>query len=77
MKRSNNFVPDLISILLRETSFTCKFSDLPSSYQSQPYNLAAKIAQRGGILVKAVFNKEKDHFVLVKTGICNITKKAK
>lgn len=66
VKRSANFVPDLVRALLAIGSFTCKFSSLPKSYQSQPYNLRAKIIQRGGIDVNINFNKLHDTFVITR-----------
>lgn len=73
-KRSNNFVPQLLLALATQPRFECKFSDLPSSYQDQPYNLANKIGERGGIKVVVVFNKEHDTFVVLRQANCNLTK---
>lgn len=64
--RSKPFVPQLLLALQKSSSFTCKFTSLPTSYQSQPYNLEAKIMQRGGIRVKVIFNKANDTFVVMK-----------
>jgi hypothetical protein len=68
-KRSASFVPQLLAHLLTHDKFTCKFTDLPSSYQDQPYNLPAKLLARGGIKANVVFNKEHDTFSIVKFGI--------
>lgn len=65
-KRSPNIVPQIIQALQTHSSFTCKLSELPKSYQKQPHNLAAKVIQRGGIQVNAVVNVKKDTFVLIK-----------
>lgn len=68
-KRSCAFVPQLISTLTRQTRWVCKFSELPSSYRSQPYNLPAKLLARGGINAKVVFNKERDTFCIMRFGV--------
>jgi hypothetical protein len=65
-KRAASLVPGIIQVLKTSSRFTCKFSDLPESYRNQPYNLASKIASRGGIQVRAVFNKDQDAFCLIR-----------
>lgn len=65
-KRSANFVPQLLIQLANHARFECKFTDLPLSYQAQPYNLAAKVAERGGIKANVIFNKDRNTFVMVK-----------
>lgn len=66
-KRSPKFVPQIISHLARHSNFTCKLSDLPASYQDQPYNLAAKVLSRGGVTCKVVINRAKDTFVILRS----------
>lgn len=68
-KRSGAFVPQLIATLTRQTRWGCKFSELPSSYQAQPYNLPAKLFARGGINAKVVFNKDRDTFCIMRFGL--------
>lgn len=67
-KRALAFVPQLIAHFANHSRFMCKFSALPKSYQAQPYNLAAKITERGGVSVSVIFNKEKDTFTIIKNG---------
>ncbi len=67
--RSQSFIPQLVQHLLNHTNFACKFTELPSSYQAQPYNLAAKVLARGGVVAKVVFNRERNTFTIVKFGI--------
>lgn len=71
-RRSPSFVPQLLLILSKTGRFVCKFSELPKSYQAQPHNLAAKVAERGAMQVNTVFNKANDTFCLIK--VCNLTK---
>jgi hypothetical protein len=68
-KRSASFVPQLLIHLSTYDKFTCKFSELPASYRSQPYNLPAKLLKRGGIDARVVFNKTNDMFSIIKFGI--------
>lgn len=65
-KRSNNFIPALIAHLLVNAKFSCKLTDLPKSYQSQPYNLSAKLLSRGGIDARVFFNVEHNTFNIVR-----------
>lgn len=65
-QRSKNFVPQLLIALESNPRFTCKFTDLPLSYQAQPYNLAAKLDGRGGMKVNVIFNKAKNTFVVIR-----------
>ena len=67
IQRSKNFVPQLLLCLQTHRQYRGKFSDLPTSYQTQPYNLAAKIQQRGKIKVNIMFNRGNDTFVIVRT----------
>lgn len=67
--RGASFVPQLLAHLSKADKFTCKFSDLPQSYQDQPYNLPAKLLSRGEIQAKVVFNREHDTFSIIKFGI--------
>lgn len=66
LRRSANFVPQLLLALERNSQFSCKFTDLPKSYQAQPYNLAAKLKERGGLRVKIILNRERNTFVVLK-----------
>lgn len=66
MKRAAPFVPQLLAVLQKASSFQCHFTSLPASYQKQPYNLEAKINERGGIRVKIAFNVEKNTFAVMK-----------
>lgn len=68
-KRSDAFIPDLVTALTARDKFTCKFSDLPKSYQDQPYNLPQKLLKRGGIEARIVVNKEHDTFSVIRFGI--------
>lgn len=69
LKRSNNFVPQLLAYLATHDRFSCRFQDVPKSYQKQPYNLAAKLLARGGIDARVVFSKEHDTFSLVRFSV--------
>ncbi len=71
--RSANFVPQLLLALQSNAQFSCALTDLPKSYQSQPYNLAAKILSRGGIQVKIVVNRERNIFVAIKEFVSSQT----
>jgi len=64
--RDKAFVPQLLIHLTTHGTFECKFSDLPKSYQEQPYNLAAKTLARGGIKTQIFFNKEQDTFTILR-----------
>lgn len=72
--RSASLVPQIVAHLLTHPNFTCKFSELPASYQKQPYNLPAKLLQRGGIQARITFNKTNDTFAIVKFGIIPVPK---
>lgn len=67
--RAHAFIPQLVLHLSTHASFICKFSDLPASYQSQPFNLSAKVLSRGNIHTKVVFNRERDTFTIIKFDI--------
>lgn len=66
MKRSNNFVPQLLLALQNHAQFSCPYDTLPISYQQQPYNLGAKIKERGGFDVKVIFSKANNTFIVIK-----------
>lgn len=68
-KRAPNFVPQLLLHLATHANFTCRFQDVPKSYQKQPYNLAAKLMARGGIDARVVFSKANDTFSLVRFSV--------
>lgn len=76
-KRSASFVPQLLLHLATHEKFTCKYTDLPLSYQSQPYNLPSKLLARGGIQANVVFNVPNNTFSIIKTGTRPITNKKK
>lgn len=64
--RSPNFMPQLLLALQGASKVEGKYSDLPASYREQPYNLASKVQERGGIRVSITFNKEADIYVILK-----------
>ncbi len=67
-KRSKSIVPSILLALQTAPQFTCKITDLPASYQLQPYNLAAKIQARGdNIRVNIIVNRERNCVVIVRT----------
>jgi len=77
MRRSASFVPSLIAHLLVHAKFTCKLSELPRSYQDQPYNLSAKLLKRGGIDARVVVNRDHNTFSLIRFGIKKLAVKPK
>ena len=79
--RAKAFVPQLLLHLSNHGTFQCKLTDLPKSYQKQPYNLAAKTLERGGIKTQIFFNKEQNTFTILKlkptTPLCQTHPKSK
>lgn len=72
--RAHAFIPQLVLHLTTHSTFTCNFSDLPASYQAQPFNLSAKVLSRGNIRTKVVFNRERNTFTILKFSIRQKTK---
>lgn len=65
-KRSARFMPQLLLHLANHSSWSGKLSDLPKSYQSNPYNLTAKVTSRGGIRASITFNVKHDTCTILK-----------
>lgn len=65
-KRAASFIPQVITHLETKGKFECLFSDLPKSYQAQPYNIPSKILERGGIMTKVIMNQSTNVYIIVK-----------
>lgn len=65
-KRAPKFVPQLLLALSKTDRLSLRISDLPKSYQEQPYNLAAKLLSRGGISCKIIVNSAADQIIFIK-----------
>lgn len=57
-------MPDVVKALRQTRIFECAFSDVPESYQSQPYNLVAKLRTRENLKANVFFNKVANTFTI-------------